>query len=190
MFLRLLMSSSFVDTSKSLTYKRRCDRCVFVSVRVCWWESVSSDVHRPNIATLHRSDRHQPSPSVTDMQLKIHSSLPSTDPPSFHLHFHLLWILVEAGLFFLTCSASKAEECVSLDLSSTRRIFSFRCPLCEAATCGCCCHRACRKLLYGNEKSMTNSWRTFNDIHIQHSKWRIKTFGAGSPGGVDRKSVV
>lgn len=82
---------------------------------------------------------------------------------------------------FWTRPASKAGECVSLDLSSTRMI-SFGGSLCEAATCGCCCHSACRKLLYGNEKSMTNSWRTFNDIHIQHSKGRIKTFSAGSQG--------
>lgn len=38
---------------------------------------------------------HQPSPSATDMQLKIHSSvspLPSLPPSAFHLHFHLLLI--------------------------------------------------------------------------------------------------
>lgn len=177
MFLHLLMSSCFVSTFKSITNKRCCDRCVFVRVRVCGWESASAHVHLSNIATLHRSDRHQPSPSVTDMQLKIHSSLSSSfRSPPFSSSLN-------SGLkrTFWTRPASKAGECVSLDLSSTRMI-SFGGSLCEAATCGCCCHSACRKLLYGNEKSMTNSWRTFNDIHIQHSKGRIKTFSAGSQG--------
>lgn len=83
MFLHLLMSSSFVNTFKSITYQRRCDRCVFVKVHVCGWESVSAHVHLAKVATLHRSDRHQPSPSVTDMQLKIHSLSSTPPPPSF-----------------------------------------------------------------------------------------------------------